>query len=147
MLKLQSNSVKNIDYFFHFLGLTLRTPTAAKWDVVTLRDNASSIMIHIQFLSQLITSYFHLRHNPQPWAPNRHHLSPHQRWPWATPTNHHLAQVQISLDNNVKWSGHFPYLNRLKITWDRQAYSWSDLNLWFVSFYKSNYIAEKIDAE
>ncbi len=65
---------------------------------------------------------------------------------YNTPTNHDLAQVQISLDN--KWSGHFPYLfiNRLKITWDRQAL-WSDLDLRFVSFYKSNYIAEKMFAK
>ncbi len=36
---------------------------------------------------------------------------------YHTPTNHDLAQVQISLGNNVKWSGHFPYLfiNRLKM--------------------------------
>ncbi len=55
----------------------------------------------------------------------------------------------ISLDNNVKWSSHFPFLfiNRLKITWDRQAYLWSDLDLRFVLFYKSNYIAEKMDAK
>ncbi len=54
----------------------------------------------------------------------------------------------MSLDN-VKWSGYFQFLfiNRLKITWDRRAYLWSDLDLGFVSFYKSNYIAEKIDAE
>ncbi len=33
-----------------------------------------------------------------------------------------LGQVQISLDNNVKWSNHFPFLfiNRLlKIAWER----------------------------
>ncbi len=49
----------------------------------------------------------------------------------------------------MKWSGHFPFLfiNRLKMTWDRQAYLWSDLDLRFVSFYKSNYIAEKMDAK
>ncbi len=36
---------------------------------------------------------------------------------YNTPTNHDLAQVQISLDNNVMWS-HFPFLfiNWLKIT-------------------------------
>ncbi len=46
----------------------------------------------------------------------------------------------------MKWSGNFPFLfiNRLKMTWDRQAYLWRDLDLRFVSFYKSNYIAEKI---
>ncbi len=38
---------------------------------------------------------------------------------YNTPTNHDLAQVQILLDNNVKWSSHFPYLiiNWLKIAW------------------------------
>ncbi len=37
----------------------------------------------------------------------------------------------ISLDNNVKWSSHFPFLfiNRLKIAWDRWAYLWSDLDM------------------
>ncbi len=65
---------------------------------------------------------------------------------YHTPTNHDLAQVQISLGNNVIWGGHFPYLfiNRLKMTWDRQAYLWSDLDLRFVSFYKSTYIAGNI---
>ncbi len=55
----------------------------------------------------------------------------------------------ISLDNYVKWSSHFLFLfiNRLKITWDQRAYLWSYLDLRFVSFYKSNYIAKKIDAE
>ncbi len=40
---------------------------------------------------------------------------------YFTPTNHDLGQVQISLDNNVKWSNHFPFLfiNRLKIAWER----------------------------
>ncbi len=68
---------------------------------------------------------------------------------YNTLTNHDLAQVQISLDKNVKWCGHFPFLfrNRLKMTWDRQAYLWSNLDLRFVSFYKSNYIAEKMDAK
>ncbi len=68
---------------------------------------------------------------------------------YSTLTNHDLAQVQISLDNNVKWSGHFPYLliDWLKLKLDRQAYLWSDLELRFVSFYKSNYIAEKMDAK
>ncbi len=68
---------------------------------------------------------------------------------YNTPSNHDLAQVQISLDNKVKWSGHFPFLfiNRLKITWDRRACLWNDLDLRFVSFYKSNYIAEKMDAK
>ncbi len=49
----------------------------------------------------------------------------------------------------VKWSGYFPFLfiNRLKITWDRQAYLWSDLDLLFVSLYKSNYIAGKMYAK
>ncbi len=67
---------------------------------------------------------------------------------YNTSTNHDLAQVQISLDNNVKWSSHFPFLfiNPLKITWERRAYLWSDLDLRFVSFYKSNYIA-KMDAK
>ncbi len=65
-----------------------------------------------------------------------------------TQTNHDLAQVQNSLDNTVKWRGHFPFfINRLKMTWDRRAYLWRDLDLQFVSFYKSNYIAEKIDAQ
>ncbi len=47
------------------------------------------------------------------------------------------------------WSGHFPFLfiNREKMTWDRWAYLWSDLDLRFVSCYKSNYIAEKMDAK
>ncbi len=68
---------------------------------------------------------------------------------YSTLTNHDLAQVQISLDNNVKWSGHFPYLliDWLKLKLDRQANFWSDLDLRFVSFYKSNYIAEKMDAK
>ncbi len=68
---------------------------------------------------------------------------------YNTQTNNDLAQVQISLDNNVKWSSHFPFLfiNRLKMTWERRAYLWSDLDLRFVSFYKSNYIAEKMDAK
>ncbi len=68
---------------------------------------------------------------------------------YSTLTNHDLAQVQISLDNNVKWSGHFPYLliDWLKLKLDRQAYLWSDLELRFVSFYKSNDIAEKMDAK
>ncbi len=30
---------------------------------------------------------------------------------------------------------------------DTRAYLWSDLDLRFVSFYKSNYIAEKMDAK
>ncbi len=40
---------------------------------------------------------------------------------YNTPINHDLTQVQISLDNNVKWSGHFLFLfiNLLKIAWDR----------------------------
>ncbi len=68
---------------------------------------------------------------------------------YNTPTNHDLAQVLISLDKNVKKCGNFPFLfrNRLKMTWDRQAYLWSNLDLRFVSFYKSNYIAEKMDAK
>ncbi len=69
---------------------------------------------------------------------------------YNTPTNHDLAQeVQTSLDNNVRWSSHFPllFINRWKITWDRQAYLWSDLDLRFVSFYKSNDIAEKMYAK
>ncbi len=68
---------------------------------------------------------------------------------YNTPTSHDLAQVQISLDNNVKWSSNFPFLfiNRLEIAWDRWAYLWSDLDLRFVSFYKSNYIAEDMDAK
>ncbi len=63
---------------------------------------------------------------------------------YNTPTNHDLAQVEISLNNNLKWIGHFPFLfiNRLKITWERRAYLWSDLGLRFVSFYTSNYIPE-----
>ncbi len=66
-----------------------------------------------------------------------------------TPINHDLTQVQMSLDNNVKWSGHFLFLfiNLLKIAWDSRAYLWSDLDLRFVSFYKSNYIAEKMYAK
>ncbi len=56
MLKLKSNSVKSSNSLFNFLGLTLRTLTAAsKLDVVTLRDNTANIMMHIQFISQLIT--------------------------------------------------------------------------------------------
>ncbi len=56
MLKLQSNSVKSSYCFLNFLGLTFRTLTAAsKLYAVTLRDNASNIMMHIQFLSQQIT--------------------------------------------------------------------------------------------
>ncbi len=68
---------------------------------------------------------------------------------YNTPTNHDLAQVQISLDNNVKCSGHFQFLfiNRLKSALDRRVYLWSDLDLRFVSFYKSNDIAEKIDVK
>ncbi len=68
---------------------------------------------------------------------------------YNTPNNHDLAQVQISLDNNVKWSSYFSFLfiNRLKMTWERRAYLWSDLDLRFVSFYKSNCIAEKMDAK
>ncbi len=50
---------------------------------------------------------------------------------YNTPTNHDMAQVQISLDNNVKWSSQFPFLfiNWLKIACDRRAYLWSDLDL------------------
>ncbi len=33
------------------------------------------------------------------------------------------------------------------ITWQRHAYLWSDMDLRFVLFYKSNYIAEKMDAK
>ncbi len=58
---------------------------------------------------------------------------------WVDGTN--LAQVQISLDNNVKWSSHFLFLfiNRLEITCDRRVYLWSDLDLAFI------WIAEKMD--
>ncbi len=64
---------------------------------------------------------------------------------YNAPTNHDLAQVQISLDNNVKCSGHSPFLfiNRLKSALDRRAYLWSDLDLPF----ESNDIAEKIDVK
>ncbi len=64
-----------------------------------------------------------------------------------TPTNHDLAQVQISLDNNVERS--FSVLIHKSVENDMgpRAYLWSDLDLRFVSFYKSNYIAEKMDAE
>ncbi len=52
---------------------------------------------------------------------------------WVDGTN--PAQVQISLDNKVKWSSHFLFLfiNRLKITWDRRVYLWSDLDLAFIN--------------
>ncbi len=68
---------------------------------------------------------------------------------YNTPTNHDLAQVQISLDNNVKWSSHFQFLfiNRLKTTWERRAYLWIDLDLRSVSFYKSNYITKEMDVK
>ncbi len=68
----------------------------------------------------------------------------------ATPSNHDLAQeVQHFIEQYVKWSSYFPFLfiNRLKMTWDWRAYLWSDLDLRFVSFYKSNYIAGKMYAK
>ncbi len=56
----------------------------------------------------------------------------------ATPINHDLAQeVQISSEVERLFS---VLINRLKISWDRKTYLWSDLDLRFVSFYKSNYI-------
>ncbi len=69
---------------------------------------------------------------------------------YNTPTNHDLPQVQISLDKyELELSRHFPFLfiNRLKMTWERRAYLWSDTDLLFVSFYKSNYVAEEMDAK
>ncbi len=64
---------------------------------------------------------------------------------YNTQTSHDLAQVQISLDNNVKWSGHFPYLfiNRLKMTWDKLICG----AIWICGCHKSNYIAGKIYAK
>ncbi len=60
-----------------------------------------------------------------------------------------LAPTCDYTSHKKKGSSHFPLLfrNRLKITWDRRAYLWSDLDLRFVSFDKSNYIAEKMDAK
>ncbi len=63
----------------------------------------------------------------------------------ATPTNHDLAQeVQISSEVERLFS---VLINRLKISWDRKAYLWSNLDLRFVLFYKSNYITGKMYAE
>ncbi len=61
---------------------------------------------------------------------------------YDTPTNHDLAQVQISLDNNVERSFSILIHKSVKNDMDRRAYLWSDLR--FVSFYKSKYIAEKM---
>ncbi len=66
---------------------------------------------------------------------------------YNTPTNHDLAQVQISLDKNVKWSFSVLIHKSVENYMDRQAYLWSNLDLRFISFYKSNYIAEKMDAK
>ncbi len=66
---------------------------------------------------------------------------------YNTPTNHDLAQVQISLDKNVKWSFFDLIHKSVENHMDRQAYLWSNLDLRFVSFYKPNYIAEKMYAK
>ncbi len=66
---------------------------------------------------------------------------------YNTPTNHDLAQVQISLDKNVKWSFSVLIHKSVENDIDRPVYLWSNLDLRFVSFYKSNYIAEKMDAK
>ncbi len=83
LLKLQSNSVKSSDSFLNFLRLTLRTLTAAsKLGAVTLRDNESNIIMHIQFLSQLITFNRQFFRGPSAVGPyNRHHLSPQSSTP------------------------------------------------------------------
>ncbi len=66
---------------------------------------------------------------------------------YNTQTNHDLAKFKF--DWTITGSCHFTFsfINQLKIKWDRQAYFWSNLDLRFVSFYKSNYITEKLDAK
>ncbi len=47
----------------------------------------------------------------------------------------------------MKWSFSVLIHKSVENYMDRQAYLWSDLDLRLVSFYKSNYIAEKMDAK
>ncbi len=74
---------------------------------------------------------------------------------YNTPTDHDLAQVQISLHNNVQCRSHFSFLfiNRLKIAWDSRAYLW---RIWIcvcliyrlkLLILQANYIAEEMDAK